>query len=464
MRAAAALALLAAASWASAADRPVGAVIDDYVARGLQANLSLRSESLALEQRLAELDAARARFFPEVALAARYTRAQGGRQIELPLAQLLNPAYAALNELLVAQGRPAEFGPIPNESFSFIREREQDTRLTLRQPLYVPAVPAALRAQRALYDAAQFERIALARRLKRDVSVGYLVWMQASKATGIVAASRTLLEENLRVNESLFRNGRITQDLVLRARAELLAVDQQLREAGNARDQARSFLNFLLNDPLASELESGEIAAEVAIVARELETLRVAALDARPEISQLDRSVDAAAARVDLARAARRPTLALGIDAGIEGERYEFGSGRNFSTISLLLNWTFFDGGARAAELRGARAQQRQISVQRDELARQVELEVQQTLDALQTSADSQRTAAARAEAARAAFRIASRKRDEGAISQVEFIDARTALTGAELNLNLTRFALLARQAELDYATAAGNLPAGLGN
>jgi outer membrane protein len=44
-------------------------------------------------------------------------------------------------------------------------------------------------------------------------------------------------------------------------------------------------------------------------------------------------------------------------------------------------------------------------------------------------------------------------------ISQVEFIDARSSLTSAELNLNVTRFAVLARQAELDYATANGNLP-----
>ena len=65
----------------------------------------------------------------------------------------------------------------------------------------------------------------------------------------------------------------------------------------------------------------------------------------------------------------------------------------------------------------------------------------------------------ARADAAHAAFRIASRKRDEGVINQVEFIDARSALTSAELNLNLTRFEVLARQAQLDYATAAGTLP-----
>jgi hypothetical protein len=44
-------------------------------------------------------------------------------------------------------------------------------------------------------------------------------------------------------------------------------------------------------------------------------------------------------------------------------------------------------------------------------------------------------------------------------ITQVEFIDARSSLTSAELNLNVTLFDLLARQAELDYATAAGTLP-----
>ena len=112
----------------------------------------------------------------------------------------------------------------------------------------------------------------------------------------------------------------------------------------------------------------------------------------------------------------------------------------------------------RHSEVGGQRAR-----TQRDELAQQVQLEVQQALDRLTTTSDSLRTAQARSEAAQAGFRIASRKRDEGAISQVEFIDARSALTAAELNLNLTRFQLLARQAELDYATAAGTLPPELG-
>jgi len=183
--------------------------------------------------------------------------------------------------------------------------------------------------------------------------------------------------------------------------------------------------------------------------------LREMAVTKRPEFAQLDRAVSAAGAQLDAARAARKPSIALGVDGGSQGEKYEFGRGRNFATVSVLLNWTVFDGGSRRAEVRQARAAQRQAEIQREQAGQQIRLEVQQALDRLQASEASLRTADARAEAARAAFRIAGRKRDEGVISQVEFLDSRTTLTAAELNLNAVRFELLARQAELDYATGA---------
>jgi outer membrane protein TolC len=99
------------------------------------------------------------------------------------------------------------------------------------------------------------------------------------------------------------------------------------------------------------------------------------------------------------------------------------------------------------------------LVLRQEEIAQQIRLEVQQSYDRLTTARDSLATAAARSDAARAAFRIASRKRDEGVISQVEFIDARSALTSAELNHNLTRYSVLARRAELEYATSTGEIP-----
>ena len=163
--------------------------------------------------------------------------------------------------------------------------------------------------------------------------------------------------------------------------------------------------------------------------------------------------------QVRIARKQKWPTLSLGIDAGTQGEDYRFGDGYNFGTASLIFTWRLFDGGGDAARVRQARAAERQLVLRQEEIAQQIRLEVQQAFDRLQTARDSLATAAARAEAARAAFRIASRKRDEGVINQVEFIDARSTLTGAELNHNLTRFNVLARRAELEYATSTGEIP-----
>lgn len=456
---AAPLACAAAPAPAAAPLRPAHDVIDSYVRAGLNSNLALRQQTLELQRSQAALDAAHARFFPEVALQASYTRASGGRQIDLPLGTLVNPVYTTLNDLLMAQGRPAEFGQISDSSIPFLQDRAQDTRLTLRQPLYAPAIPAALRVQHSLLTATEYARIALARRLKRDITVGWLDSARAAAATEIHAASVALLQENLRVNESLLRNGKITQDRVLRARAELLAAQQQLGDARNQRSQAVSYLNFLLNRSLDTAIESADISGDLQHTSADLQTLRAAALTARPELNQAESVVAAAIAQRQQARSAFLPTLSLGIDAGIQGEDYRFGSGRNFNTVSLLLNWKIFDAGGRRSQLHDAQAREQQAQLHRDELTQQIQLEVQQSLDRLNTSAAAIATATARADAARAGFRIASRKRNQGVINQVEFLDARTTLTSAELNLNLSRFELLARQAELDLATSAGTLP-----
>jgi outer membrane protein TolC len=176
----------------------------------------------------------------------------------------------------------------------------------------------------------------------------------------------------------------------------------------------------------------------------------------RPELEQAAAQVAAAREQEKVARAALGPSLALAFDAGTQGETYRFGEGNNFSSASLVFSWKFFDGGANSAERQRARIAARQAQLQQDAIAQQVELELRQALDRLAESTDSLTVAEARAEAARSALFIATRKRDAGAISQVEFLDARNAATSAELALNVTRFQLLQRRVELEFASGAG--------
>jgi outer membrane protein TolC len=457
------LLLAAACLLATSAPAQSNAEFDDaverYVAEGLRSNLALQSETLEVEKAMQALREARARLFPELSLQARYTRNEGGREIDLPLGTALNPLYSTLNDMLVAQGQAPAFPQVQDATIEFLREEEQETRLLLRQPIYAPAIPAAVRAQRALLDATNFKRMALARALRRDITLAYLDWLKARSSVEIVEASEALLRENLRVNDSLYSNGKITEDQVLRAKAELLEVEQQKREVANLATQARSYFNFLLNRDLLAEIEPTSPPDAMSLRESALEQLWSEALGRRPEIHQVEQLRRASAEQVRIARKQRWPTLSLGVDTGTQGEDYGTGSGYNFSSASLIFTWKIFDGGGDHARVRRAEASERQVVLRQEEVAQQIRLEVQQSFDRLITARDSLATAAARADAARAAFRIASRKRDEGVISQVEFIDARSTLTSAELNHNLTRYNVLARRAELEYATSTGDLP-----
>ncbi|MGE0188192.1 MAG: TolC family protein [Steroidobacteraceae bacterium] len=442
-----------------AQQRALENVLDDYVAEAMRSNLALQSESFAVAQSRAALDAARARFLPELSLSARYTVNQGGREIELPVGDLLNPVYSTLNSMLLAQGQPASLPQIDNQSIAFLRDREQDTHLSARQPLYAPAITAAVRAQQALLSASEQQRIAVARQLKRDVTVAYLNWLQATDTVQIVASTHELLAENLRINQSLYDNGKVTEDQPLRAQAELLSIEQQWQQAHDGVNQAQSYVNFLLNRALNTPLENASAPVTVVTQTFELEQLREQAAAQRPELKQLEQGVTAAGEQIRIARAEALPTLALGVDAGIQGEKYGVGSDYNYASASLLLTWKFYAGGGLRAQVNGAKAQQRRLQTQRELLDQQIALQVQQAVDRYHTAARSLATAQARVAAARAAFRIAGRKRDEGMINQTEYLDARTALTSAELNLSVTRYAALIEAAQLDYTTANGVLP-----
>src|SRR4029079_19523558 len=109
-----------------ATSRALSEILDEYVRDALRSNLSLQSQSLEVERNLALLDAARGRFFPDISFAARYTRANGGREIDVPLGQMLNPIYSTLNDLLAAQGRTGSFPTVSDQTINFVREREQE--------------------------------------------------------------------------------------------------------------------------------------------------------------------------------------------------------------------------------------------------------------------------------------------------------------------------------------------------
>jgi outer membrane protein TolC len=438
-------------------------VLDDALA----ANLELRAGGAAIQQRLAALDQARARYLPALDIAARYSWADGGRTIEFPVGDLLNPVYATLDELLAASGQPPRFPRIENQSITFLRGNEQETKLVLEQPLYEPRLGPAVAASRAEVDRATASLTALRSRVIRDTQQAYYLWIATQQAVLVLDATLELARSNLAANESLYRNGKVTRDLVLRAEADLLEVEQQRIAAASRVRIAQGYVNLLRNAPLAAPLPRAGIDAAAVerfreslvrrLAGRALESgpLQQMATDRRAELQGLDAAIAGGEARQDLARAAFKPRLLLGAEAGIQGDDYGFSEDERYALASVVLRWNTFRGGADRAALAEARAFTEELRATRELAAQRVRLEVQQAVEDLEVADASLETALKRAEAADGALRIAARKRDLGQINQTEFIDARRTMTDANLNLNRVRAEFLGRIAELEYAVGA---------
>jgi len=187
-------------------------------------------------------------------VAARYSVADGGRTIDFPVGDLLNPVYGTLEELLQASGQPASLPRVRNEQITLLREREQETKLVLEQPLYEPRLAPGVAASREDLNRVEADLAALRSRVTRDAQQAYYQWLAAQQAQLVLEATRELAQANLDANESLYRNGRITRDLVYRAEADVLEVEQQRIAAASRVRIAQSYVNLLRNVPLATPL------------------------------------------------------------------------------------------------------------------------------------------------------------------------------------------------------------------
>ena len=200
----------------------------------------------------------------------------------------------------------------------------------------------------------------------------YYRWIAAQQAVTVLDATLAATRENLRANDSLYRNGKVTRDLVYRAEADVLEIEQERLAAASRVRIAQSYVNLLRNAPLAQPLPAAALDAATidrfrarllaALAGRQLEAQRLQeiAADRRQELKSLDAAIAAGEAQQDLARAAFKPALAFGAEAGIQGEDYGFDGRRplraRFAGAALQrLSRRRGPGGA----ARGARAHRR---------------------------------------------------------------------------------------------------------
>jgi len=420
-----------------------------YLKTGLEKNLALKQKQASFEKSMLAVKEARRMFYPGISFNARYSIADGGRVIEFPVGDLMNPVYSTLNALTMSD----LFPQIENQEFTFLRSREHETKVQLVQPIFNTGLHYNYKIRSELLQASRVDVDRYKRYLVAEIKKAYFNYLETLRMEELVHETRGLLEENLRVSNKLFENHKVTSDVVYRSQAEISNIDQFIAEVEKNRNVARSYLNFLLNRPLETPLYDPQEAQDTVIVS-DLEHAKDHAIHWREELNLLDHYLDASAYNLKIIRSQNHPMLLAAVDYGFQGEKYRFTAEDDFVIASFVLRWDIFSGFQNRARIKQAVVETELLKQQKEEVEQQIRLEVTQAYYDLKAAVQSVRSAETECIHAQKAFRLVDRKYGEGMASLIEYMDARTAMTKAKTNRIIARFDLQVKLAEYERTTA----------
>lgn len=422
-----------------------------YIREGLEKNLALQQKEFVLQQSILELREARGKFLPSLGIEARYSRAGGGRIIEFPVGDLMNPVYDAINITRIQTGQtPIPFPRLENELIPFLREKEHETKVRAIQPIFQAPLYFNQKIKMDLKNAREYEVLAFKRMLIAEIKSAYFNYLRAGKLVHLFEETMHLLQENLRVSEKLVEQGLANKEVIYRAQAEISKMEQDLHEAFKKETLARAYFNHLLNRSLDSAIEIADQTKPLMESGLFIEDVRQAALNNREELKQLQEYIAVANSSKSLAGSAFLPGVVVVADYGYQGQTYRFKNEDDFWMVSGVLQWNLFNGFQDQTRRQIAQVEKQKLILSLQETEQLILLQAQEAYYNLDVARKSKITAQDRLEAARQSYHLIKRKYEEGLASQIEFMDARNTLTSAEVFHVLSQYEYLIRAAELE--------------
>ncbi|GAB3999270.1 hypothetical protein GCM10028807_49010 [Spirosoma daeguense] len=433
---------------------PVGqsAILEGYVREGLANNLALRQESLEISRITESLNQARSLFYPRVAFNPTYSVAAGGRRLEFPVGDMLNPAYKALNQLTGSERFPTN---IENVNQLLAPNNFHDTRVTFQYAIFNTDIQYNFLIQKQLLTAQEARRRVIENELRYNIATAYYQYLQTLDAIRIFENSRHILTELARLNEKLVSNNVATKETVTSARYEVSKVDQQLAVAEKNRETARAYFNFLLNRNLTNAISVDSSLTKILPEPKEnLPDLQQTALRSRQEVSQLNGSLDAARTAVKLNEAnAKIPNVYIGGSTGFQGFGYTFRN-QAYVVAQLGLQWDLFRGYEKRSKIQQAKIQTEALQTKLTEVQRQIELQVLQTYYDLTAANESLVATQSGMLNADQTFRVVDSKYRNGQSLLIEYLRYQNDRQTAQVQHSLARMDVLLKRAALDRAVA----------
>ena len=364
--------------------------LDDLVERAGRSNTTIQLAAARLSQAQALVRAAEANRWPIAGLNAGVSR-QGG--------VLINPA--------------GDQGTLISTSVNLGYELDLFGRISQA-------------ARAATLDAASREALLRSAQLlvQADVAQTYLALRAVDTERALVRGTLEAYGDTLRLTESRFEKGLVAELDVVRARADVASTESELRALDGRRASLEHALAVLV----------GEVPSTFAVAEREWTTalpiipagVPSTVLTRRPDVSAAQRSMQAAQARVGLAKTAWFPAISLTASGGYASPQLSdlFSIAARSWAIGALLALPLFDGGRREAGVQNAAAElEASVASYREQILVAFR-DVEDQLSALRLLAQ-QAAAQSRAVTAseRATVLSASRYRS-GLASQLDLLDA----------------------------------------
>ncbi|GAB3573074.1 TolC family protein [Hymenobacter daeguensis] len=452
-----ALGVALAGIWATqpAAAQLTNHTLQGYVEMGLTQNVALRREGIAVATATQQVRQTSGLFQPLVQLGATYSLANGGRTIDLPVGDLVNPVYSTLNTLTGTN----RFPQIANVSTQLLPNNFQETKVRIIQPLFNTDIYFNYKAQKELLTAQQARQAAYRNTLRHQIEVAYYQYLQAGAAVAIYRTTTHTLAELLRVNQARLNAGLTTNDAVYNTKAQLAGNQRDLATAINRRQLARTNFNYLLNRPLDDSIAVEEPSGTTltAPEGASLSAYRTTSLAQRPELEQVAHAEAARAFGLRQRRAGRLyPQLNWVTDLGYQGYGYHFDvPQQRFQFMQFALSWDLFRGGIKRGEEQLARLALDDVQAQRADLVQQLQLQVTQAYDNLASAREASEAALAAQLNAEKSYAIVRRRYVEGQAIVLELLDATARQTNAQLARVIAGYDVFIREAELRQAMAA---------
>lgn len=420
--------------------------LDNYVALALTDNKAIQQQHFQLEKSLLALKEAQSYFLPSVTVLGSYVKSKGGRTIDLPLGDLLNPVYSSLNTLT----EKTDFPELQNQSIQLNPDNFYDVKLRTSLPLINAEIGINQKIKKELITLQQATLNVYKRQLVKDVKTAYFRYAQADKAVAIYKNALSLVNENIRVNESFLRNGVRNGTALTRAKSEQEKIRASITEAVNNRTNAQSYFNFLLNRPLEEPIvpDSTGLEHAASMIAGDTD------FSAREELQQVRSEVNTNILNKRLQQSYLLPKLNTFLDLGSQGAAFKGNNKSQYYVWGVNLQWDLFAGGQHKYRAGQARADVSSSQLKLEHLQDDLQLQLAQTVNSYYTAIARYQSATTQLAFANKYYADQLKVYKEGQLLYIELLDAQNQITQAALEASIAYANVQIAAAELEKCRA----------